>query len=226
MPGWEEIRDSVRERIRVREWAPGALIPGEERLAADYGVARATVNRAIRALAEAGLVERRKRAGTRVAELPTRRARLEIPVIRREVEGQGRIYAFRLLSARPGGLPAEVAARLDLPAGHAALAIETLHLADGRPHAHEARWLNPAAVPPLPDFARISVNEWLVANVPVVSGEVVFLAEAALPAAAAALAIAPGAPVLVTERTTAGPDGPITFVRLSHVPGHRVNLRL
>jgi GntR family histidine utilization transcriptional repressor len=46
MPGWEEIRDSVRERIRVREWPPGALIPAEERLAADYGVARATVNRA------------------------------------------------------------------------------------------------------------------------------------------------------------------------------------
>lgn len=226
MAGWEEIRDAVRDRIVAREWGPGGLIPGEEHLAAEYGVARTTVNRALQALAGAGLVERRKRAGTRVAELPTRRARLEIAVIRREVEGAGRAYAFRLLFARPGPLPAAVAARLGLPAGQPGLEIETLHLADGRPHLHEARWLNPGALPPLPDFAAVSANEWLVANVPVVSGEVAFLAEGAGMAAAAALGVAPGTPVLVTERTTFGAGGPITRVRLSHAPGHRVSLTL
>lgn len=226
MAGWEEIRDDVLNRIRAREWGPGGLIPGEEQLAADYGVARATVNRALQALAEAGLVQRRKRAGTRVTELPARRARLEIPVIRREVEGQGRTYAFRLLALEPGPLPDEVARRLGLNPGQPALRLETLHLADARPHAHEARWLNPAALPPLPDFAAISANEWLVATVPVVSGEVAFLAEGAGPAAAAALGVAPGTALLVAERATFGAAGPITLVRLSHVPGHRVSLTL
>ncbi len=76
--GWEALRETFAGRIRAREWPPGALIPPETQLAADYGVARATVNRALQSLAEDGLIERRKRAGTRVAELPARRARLEI----------------------------------------------------------------------------------------------------------------------------------------------------
>ena len=52
--GWEGVRDEVLRRIRVREWVPGAVIPGEEALAVEFGVARATVNRALRELAEAG----------------------------------------------------------------------------------------------------------------------------------------------------------------------------
>src|SRR5690606_38596219 len=71
--GWEDLRETIGARIRAREWPPGALIPAEAQLAADYGVARATVNRALQSLAEDGVIERRKRAGTRVAELPARR---------------------------------------------------------------------------------------------------------------------------------------------------------
>ena len=44
--GWEDLRETIGARIRAREWPPGALIPAEAQLAADYGVARATVNRA------------------------------------------------------------------------------------------------------------------------------------------------------------------------------------
>ena len=36
--GWEDIRTDVLRRIRSREWPPGALIPGEETLAAEFGV--------------------------------------------------------------------------------------------------------------------------------------------------------------------------------------------
>ena len=50
--GWEDIRAEVLRRIRARDWPPGALIPGEEALAEEFGVARATVNRALRDLAE------------------------------------------------------------------------------------------------------------------------------------------------------------------------------
>ncbi|WP_309664278.1 GntR family transcriptional regulator [Tabrizicola sp.] len=94
--GWESIRAEVLRRIRARDWLPGALIPGEAALAVEFGVARATVNRALRDLAEAGVVERRKRAGTRVAELPVRRARLDIPVIRQDVEARGLVHGFEV----------------------------------------------------------------------------------------------------------------------------------
>lgn len=225
MLGWEAIRAEVLRRIRSREWPPGGLIPGEETLAEEFGVARATVNRALRDLAEAGVVERKKRAGTRVAELPVRRARLEIPVIRLDVLGRGLAYDFKLLGDRTAPAPVPVTARLGLPEGTPMRCLETLHLAGGRPFVLETRWLNPAVLPsPPPDFARVSVNEWLVTHVSLVSGDIAFTAEPASPREAEVMGTAPGTALLVAERTTHGMTGPVTWVRLAHAPGHRVQM--
>ena len=224
--GWEDLRETIGARIRAREWPPGALIPAEAQLAADYGVARATVNRALQSLAEDGVIERKKRAGTRVAALPARRARLEIPVIRLEVEGRGAAYGFRVIHDAEESLPPEVARRMRLPAGARLRHLTTLHLADGAPHAHEDRWLNMAALPEAGDFGGLSVNEWLVANVPFQGGDLAFLAAPAGAAEAGALGVAPGTALLVTERVTFGPEGAITHVRLWHRPGHRVETTL
>jgi GntR family histidine utilization transcriptional repressor len=223
--GWEDIRAEVLRRIRARDWPPGALIPGEEALAEEFGVARATVNRALTALAEAGVVERKKRAGTRVAELPVRRARLEIPVIRLDVMGRGLAYDFKLLADRTQPAPVPVTARLGLPEGTAMRYLETLHLAGGRPFMLETRWLNPACLPaPLPDFTAVSANEWLVTHVSLVSGDIAFTAEPASPREAEVMGTPPGTALLVAERTTHGTNGPVTLVRLAHAPGHRVQM--
>jgi GntR family histidine utilization transcriptional repressor len=226
--GWEEIRAEVLGRIRARIWPPGALIPGEEALAEEFGVSRATVNRALTELARAGLVERKKKAGTRVAALPIRRATFEVPVIRAEVQSRGQAYGIRLIRQETMRPPLSVALRLGWPVlggepQGAMLCLETLHLADGRPHAHELRWLNLAALPEtLPDFAAISANEWLVAHVPFVTGDIAFSAEAAGEEVARAMDLTPGTPVFVTERCTWGEDIPVTWVRLTHAPGYRV----
>jgi GntR family histidine utilization transcriptional repressor len=223
--GWEDIRAEVLRRIRARDWPPGALIPGEEALAEEFGVARATVNRALTALAEAGVVERKKRAGTRVAELPVRRARLEISVIRLDVLGRGLTYDFKLLADRLCPAPVPLTARLGLPEGAAMRFLETLHLAGGRPFVLETRWLNPACLPsPSPDFGTISANEWLVTHVPLVSGDIAFTAEPATDREAEVLGVAPGTALLVAERTTHGTAGPVTLARLAHAPGHRIQM--
>jgi GntR family histidine utilization transcriptional repressor len=223
--GWEDIRAEVLRRIRARDWPPGALIPGEETLAAEFGVARATVNRALTALAEAGVIERKKRAGTRVAKLPVRRARLEIPVIRLDVLGRGLAYDFHLLADRLIPAPVPVSARLGLPDGQRMRYLETLHLAGGRPFVLETRWLNPACLPsPAPDFARTSANEWLVTHVSLVSGDIAFTAEPATAREAEVMGVPAGTALLVAERTTVGTGGPITLVRLAHAPGHRVRM--
>ena len=223
--GWEDIRAEVLRRIRARDWPPGGLIPGEEALAEEFGVARATVNRALRDLAEAGVINRKKRAGTRVAELPVRRARLEIPVIRLDVLSRGQTYDFDLLADRLVAAPVPVTARLGLPEATRMRHLETLHLAGGRPYVLESRWLNPAALPtPAPDFATISANEWLVTHISLVSGDIAFTAEPASPREAEVLGVAPGTALLVAERTTHGTAGPVTLVRLAHAPGHRVSM--
>jgi GntR family transcriptional regulator, histidine utilization repressor len=224
-PGWEEIRAEVLRRIRARDWPPGALIPGEAALAGEFGVARATVNRALRDLAEAGVIERRKRAGTRVAALPVRRARLDIPVIRLDVLGRGLAYDFKVLADQMAPAPVPVTARLGLPEGAPMRYLETLHLAGGRPYVLESRWLNPKALPsPPPDLASVSANEWLVSHVSLVSGDIAFTAEAAAAREAEVLGVAPGTALLVAERTTFGTVGPVTWVRLAHAPGHRVQM--
>jgi GntR family histidine utilization transcriptional repressor len=225
MQGWEDIRAEVLRRIRARDWPPGGLIPGEEALSAEFGVARATVNRALTALAEAGVLERKKRAGTRVAELPVRRARLEIPVIRLDVLGRGLAYDAKLLTDRLTPAPVPVTARIGLPEGTHLRYLETLHLAGGRPYVFEARWLNPAVLPsPPPDFTVVSANEWLVTHVSLVSGDIAFTAEPASLREAEVLGVAPGTALLVAERTTHGTEGPVTLVRLAHAPGHRVQM--
>ncbi len=224
MTGWEDVRAEVLRRIRAREWVPGAVIPGEESLAVEFGVARATVNRALRDLAEAGLLERRRKAGTRVALLPVRKATLEISIIRHEVEARGERYSHRVLTQRMAAVPMAVALRMGVAAGMELVFVETLHLAGGRPFAHEVRWLNPAVLPGgvVPDFMAVSANEWLVQNIAYSTGDIAFSAEGASREEAAALALAEGAPVFVTERMTWTADAPITFVRLLHGPGYRL----
>lgn len=221
--GWEAIRAEVLRRIRTRRWPPGAMIPNEEDLASEFGVARATVNRALRDLATAGVLERKRKAGTRVAALPVRKATLNIPVIRQEVEARGQAHSFRLLTCESRPVPVPVASRLGLAGGNRLLWLETLHLADGQPFVFECRWLNPGVLPqPLPDFGLVSVNEWLVAHVSYSTGDIAFSASPADAREAEVMGVPYGTALFITERTTWTPDAPITLVRLSHAPGYRV----
>lgn len=224
MNGWADIKADVLRRIRSREWPPGAFIPNEQDLADEFGVARATVNRALRELAEAGVLERKRKSGTRVTALPSRKATLDIPVIRKEVEARGQVYGFQLLKDQSVVPPVSVASRLAWPAGASLRYVETLHLADGRPFAFETRWLNDAVLPaPLPDFTAISVNEWLVGTVAYTTGDIAFSAEGASAREAEAMGTAIGVALFITERSTWTQGAPITLVRLAHAPGYRVH---
>ncbi len=225
---WQTVRDTVLARIRSGEWKPGEPIPNEADLARQFSCARVTVNRALRALAEEGLLERRRKAGTRVAAFPTRKARLHIPLIREEIEAGGGSYGYRLLSQGTAPLPAAVARRMGLEEGARLVHLTALHLCAGRPYALEDRWINAAAIPGLADadFSRISANEWLVSNVPFSEGEIALMAELAGAETAAALELARPEALFVLERTTRRGGAAITFVRISYAPGYRLRMTL
>ncbi len=224
MTGWEAIRDEVMRRIRARDWAPGAIIPGEEALAAEFGCARATVSRALRELAEAGVLERRRKAGTRVALNPVRRATLEIPVTRQEVEGRGLRYGYSLIGDASEAPPLAVASAMGLAPGRALRRLTSVHFADRRPFVYEDRWLNPDVLgPAMPDFRAISANEWLVTNVPYASGDITFSAAGAGPEEAIAFEVERGTALFIVERTTWTAEAAITSVRLAYRPGYRMH---
>jgi GntR family transcriptional regulator len=63
----------LRDRIVSGEVSPGARLSSEPSLAAEHGVSRVTVRRALDLLADEGLVRRRADAGTFVANVPASR---------------------------------------------------------------------------------------------------------------------------------------------------------
>jgi DNA-binding GntR family transcriptional regulator len=58
------VEADLRRRIAAGEWEHGQALPAVPALAEHYGVARATVSRAVRALADDGLVSIVPRWGT------------------------------------------------------------------------------------------------------------------------------------------------------------------
>jgi GntR family histidine utilization transcriptional repressor len=226
-PTFRDVKAEILTRITGRVWGPGTLLPGEVELAAEFGVARATVNRAMRELTEEGLLERRRKAGTRVRPSPLRAARFEIPLVRAEIEATGAAYGYRRLSRSVGAAPGWLAARLAPGPGGRVLHVTCLHLANGRPYQHEDRWINLAALPEAEAevFAESGPNEWLIRAVPFSEVEISFLAAAAGGEAAAALEMNEGEPVFAVERTTWWQGRAITHVRLSFARGHRMTTR-
>lgn len=211
--GWQDVQAEALRRIQAREWVPGAQIPKEAELAAELGCARATVNRALQALAEDGWLERRRRAGTRVVLSPQRRAQMVVPVLRQEIEAIKKTHDHNLLHSN---LTAKM------------LSLHTLHLADGAPYAVEDRAIDLARVPAAGavDFATISANEWLVQNAPFDHGTMEYLAEPAGAFEATYLNCLEGTPLLILKRETFSNQGRITAVRMAYAPGHAVQLSI
>ena len=224
LTNWEDIRAEVLRRIRMRLWLPGAVIPTEEALAYEFGCARATVSRALRELAESGVLERRRKAGTRVALHPVRKATLDIAVTRLEVEGRGQAYGYHLIEAVVAAVPMAVCSKLGVAQGAEWLHLRSVHLADGAAFLFEERWLNPSVLhDPAPDFAAISANEWLVSHVSYARGDIAFSAANASVGEAEMLGVPAGAALFITERGTWGDTAPITWVRLAYGPGYRLH---
>lgn len=221
---WRDIREEILRRIHERVWAPGDAIPNEADLAIEFDCARTTVSRALRDLAEKGLVVRKRRAGTRVAINPPALAMLQIPVLREEIETRGFKYRHVILERDVRLPPSVIRHRLDLAPDAEALKVVTLHLADGRPYTHDDRWINIATVPEAAthDFQDLSPNEWLVQNAPYTHGDIAIVAEQAGEAEAEHLGCAEGEAILVLERATWRGRASITTTRMAFAPGYRL----
>lgn len=221
---YKSVKASILQRITDQEWAPGALIPNEVDIAEAHGCSRATVNRALRELAEAGLLERRRKAGTRVVRRSSRGAVFRIPIVRHEIEGSGRRYGCALLHRSELVSDSDLAGRLEVPRNTPVLHVRCLHLANREPFQLENRWINLDAVPSARevDFETVSPNEWLVTQIPYSRSEHVFSAAVASGDERDRLRLRPEEPVFVIERRTWLGAKPITYVRLSHLSSYRM----
>lgn len=222
MHPYEEIRTEILRRINSQAWPAGFALPHEEKLAEEFGVARGTVRRALSPLVDAGLIERRRRAGTRVVGRKAHSSTLTIPVVRHEIERGGHAYGYKLLRCSAGG-----DARDDqgLFAGAPLRRILSLHLSDGRPYQLEDRLVNLQAIPEAwdADFSAMSANEWLIARVPYSSVRTTLRAERPGEDDLKYLKLQRDEPVFVIERQTRLDGNILTLVRMAH-PAHRFQM--
>jgi GntR family histidine utilization transcriptional repressor len=92
----QRILADIEERILSGEWPPGHRIPYEHELTTRYGCSRMTVNKVLTQLAGAGLIERRRKAGSFVRRPHSQSAVLDIPDIKTEVQALGLPYRFTI----------------------------------------------------------------------------------------------------------------------------------
>jgi GntR family transcriptional regulator len=127
----------LRDRIAGGALPVGARLPGEPDLAAEHGVARVTIRRALDQLAQDGLVERRPGVGTFVrggAPLPP--TVVDFSDVFSHLKEMGRRTEVRLLSFGYVLPPPGVAEALELSPGESAqCAVRVRRMAEG-PFSH------------------------------------------------------------------------------------------
>ena len=224
---WKDVRDEIHEAILSGRYGPGDRLPRDADIADDLKCARSTVQRAMQDLFNNGLVERRRKGGTRVRSEPVTRATLDIPITRREIEQKGGRYGHQLIHCTQTDAPRGAMATFELTKTHPMLRVEALHLSDGRPYIFEDRWISLDTVPEITevDLTKQSANEWLVLNRPYNRCDLRFYAISANSRVADLLQIEPGAALLVMERTTWIDNAPITTVQAITKPGYQLLTR-
>jgi GntR family histidine utilization transcriptional repressor len=222
---YQRIRGDIEAKITSGAWPPGHRVPFEHELMETYSCSRMTVNKVISALAAAGMVVRRRRAGSFVSRPRVQSAVLQIPDLKGEVEKRGERYEYRLIELHKRTASPGDRARLGVGARVPVLAVRCLHQAEGQPFAIEDRLINRQAVPDVSDqdFSKTPPNTWLVGHVPWTEAEHRITASNADEATARDLKIDEGAACLVIERRTWRNGEPITAVRMTH-PGHLYDL--
>ncbi len=203
---------------------PGDKLPKNDEFAKELKCASSTVQRAMKELSDDGLVERKRKGGTRVRSDPVKRTTLDIPITRREVEEKASAYGYQLINREIIQTPLSIAARFGLTLPQKMLRVEALHLADGRPYIYEDRWVSIQTVPEILeiDLSEYSANEWLVRNKPYTNINIQLHAERAGEYYSSLFDTDENEALFVIERTTWLESNPITSVKAVTMPGYRM----
>ncbi|MFC5142403.1 GntR family transcriptional regulator [Actinomycetospora rhizophila] len=109
---YRQVADLLREGIERQDYAPGSTLPAESELAAEYGVSRVTINRAVQLLRGEGLVRVLRGRGTVVRAIPPIRRNSSRRYARTAREEDGSRGAFDFEIRRLGLKPSTKLAQL------------------------------------------------------------------------------------------------------------------
>ena len=204
VPSFQRIKNHILQRIHAGEWKEGDQIPTEAALGRQFGVARMTVNRALRELAAEQSVSRIQGAGTYVAQQKYQSTLVAIRSIADEVRARGDRHACMVKLLESVKAPAALARKFDARRGIRLFHSVLVHCENEIQIQVEDRWVNAALAPDYlsQDFSHSTPNEYLMRVAPLQG--VSYRIEAKLPPAEirALLAMPAGEPCLVLYRTT------------------------
>ena len=217
---YARVKEFLKQGLSVGHWAPGALMPSDAELVAQFGVSRMTVTRALRELQTEGLVTRVQGLGTYAAHLFRVSSSLTIRDLHEEITARGHRHEARVHLARQEKASATLAPKLGLAIGAPVFHTLIVHLEDGVPLQCEDRFVNPACAPDYlkADFTQITPTHYLLQVAPLWEAQYAIEAGAPSRQEAKLLAIPAHEPCLIITRRTVNRDIPITLARLVH-PG-------
>jgi GntR family histidine utilization transcriptional repressor len=217
-PLWQQIRRALTGPIVSGLWPPGTRVPTETVLTRVYHTSRMTVGKAIQSLATEGLVKRRRKIGTVVAERPLERPVFEIWDIADIVPRNGGTYRYRLLERRELDDDPMRREMLGVSTRTPVLLVRCLHLSNDEPFQFEERLINIEAAPGIMDqsLSAQGPGRWLLAHVPWTDAEHRISAREAPEEIAHHLHVRAQSACLVVDRRTWNRSAPVTFARLWH----------
>lgn len=224
-PHYRLIEQALRERISAL--VPGARLPSDAELCAEFGVSRMTARNAMQQLAEDGLITRKPGRGSFVAEPPAHRRANRLMTFSQEMRRAGRVPSSQVLDRVVRPASTAESDSLGIPDGDPVVYLRRLRLADGQPMALESTVLDGTCADAVmtADLAEGSLHETLGrAGIVLRRGNSTIGAAAATAEEARLLAVQPGDPLLVERRVIADGHGRRIEATESRYPADRYGL--
>lgn len=231
LPLYQLLRDDLAAKIAAGTWKLGVPLPSETALAESYGVSLGTMRHAIEQLVSEGMLERRQGSGTYL-----RRPDFSSSMFRffrfQPPGGETWLPESRILSRTVVAAPTNIAARLEIAPGSAAIRMARLRLYNGEPFAAEDIWLPEDRFKAFLEVPLGEVGPLLYPVYESVCGQMVAHIEESLTIAtvdavqARLLGVAPGTPAAVIERLARGHGGARLEWRRSHGRADRFNYNI
>lgn len=141
LPLWYQVTESLRARILGRAPGDSPRLPTEAQLAAEYSVAVSTVRQALATLETEGLITRRRRLGTYIADDAPTHPPLHVLGTVDTILAQQAGDDIRLLRRTPVPTPAALIAHF--PGVTTLIEFQRLRLHDGVPISHAENHIRP-----------------------------------------------------------------------------------